>query len=126
MIAIAIALVSGWSQPTEARSIEGYATYYAEGLMDRVISNRGLGYGDGVALNRAGDLGRNVWLVWDDGSITGPMPVVDCAQQNHYAERVNRGRVVEVSAELAMEKGFYGVGPVPVTVLFEPPMIEWN
>ena len=126
MAAIVIALLTGWSHPTEAGALEGYATHMNPGVMDTVISNRGLGYVDGIALNRAGDLGRNAWLVWNDGTITGPLPVVDCAQENHYTERVRQGRVVEVSAKLAKEKNFYRVGPVPVTVLFEAPETRWN
>jgi len=126
MAAIVIALLAGWSQPTEADALEGYATYMSPGVMDTVISNRGFGYADGIALNGAGDMGRNVWLVWKDGTITGPLPVVDCAQENHYLDRERQGRVAEVSAELAQEKNFYGVGPVPVTVLFEAPRMGWN
>jgi len=125
MVAIAL-LLTGWSQPTEVESLEGYATYMNPGMMNTVIDNRGLSWADGVALNRAGDLGRTVWIVWDDGSVTGPLPVVDCAQENHYLERERQGRVVEVSARLAKEKNFYRVGPVPVTVLFEAPETRWN
>lgn len=122
-----VALLTGWNTPTPADAIHGYSTYYADGLMDRVISNRGLGYGDGIALNRAGDLGRVVWLEWGDGPIDGPLNVVDCAQAVHYETRERLGRVVEVSAELARERGFYKVGPAPVTVwLIEPPTTRWE
>ena len=112
-----------WQEPTEATRIQGQATYMAPGVMDRVIENRGLAVADGVALNRAGDLGREVWLQWPDGQIDGPLPVVDCAQAAHYEEREAADRVVEVSADLARRRGFYGVGPMPVTVLFE--LLAW-
>jgi hypothetical protein len=115
-----------WGQPTEPETITGMATYYADGVMEQVIANRGLPWGDGVALNAAGDLGRFVWVQFEDGSIIGPLPVVDCAQEQHYDERRQQGRVVEVSAQVARQHGFYGVGPVPVTVWFGLPPVRWN
>ena len=125
-IATIALLVGGWNQPTDAEAIHGHSTYYADGLMRQVIANRGLSHADGVALNRAGDLGRIVWLMWDDGTITGPLPVVDCSQKIHFENRESQGRVVEVSAKLARERGFYGVGPVGVTVWFQPPEVRWE
>jgi hypothetical protein len=114
-----------WETPTRADRVHGLASYYAPGVMDRVIANRGLAYDDGVALNRAGDLGRQVWLLWPSGDVDGPLPVVDCAQANHYDDRLAQDRVIEVSAGLARDRGFYGVGPAPVTVLFAPPPV-WD
>jgi hypothetical protein len=126
-MAVVLALLAGWSQPTRAEALEGYATYMAPGVMDTVISNRGLSWSDGVALNREGDKGRIVWLVWNDGTIAGPLPVVDCAQEGkHFEKRERQHRVVEVSARVAQDKGFYGWGPVPVTVMFAEPGIRWN
>ena len=122
----ATAAILLWTSMTTAPTLEGKATYYDEGIMQRVIANRGWDYADGVALNRAGDLGRTVWLLWEDGTIDGPLPVVDCAQRDHYRTREDQSRVVEVSAELAQKRGFYGVGPVPVTVLFHEPMEGWE
>ena len=112
-----------WASMTTAPAIQGEPTYYDEGIMQRVIANRGLTWADGVALNRAGDLGRTIWLLWPDGTVDGPLPVVDCAQRGeHYRTRERQNRVVEVSAKLAQQRGFYGVGPVPVTVLFSEPL----
>lgn len=114
-----------WSDPTPADEIQGQATYYAPGLMQRVAINRQMdltGHIAGVALNRSGDLGRTVWIEWDDGSIDGPFMVVDCAQRgDHFERRERQGYVVEVPAWVARLRGFYGVGPVPATVLFDPP-----
>ena len=115
-----------WSQPTADNYIVGYATYYADGVMDSVIEYRGLGHADGVALNSAGDLHRWVWLQWSDGTVDGPLPVVDCAQRIHYITRENQNRVVEVSADLAREREFYGVGPEWVIVWFVEPTLMWE
>ncbi len=123
----AVGAGSAWDQPTNTVTIHGVSTYYAPGVMQQVISNRGLDWPDGVALNRAGDLGRTVWLQWDDGTITGPLVAVDCAQEGHFETRERQGRVVEVSAELAKSRGFYGVGPHPVIVWYtEPPETRWE
>ena len=119
-------LLAGWSEPTPDPAVEGLSTYYAPGLMAQVIENRGLDYADGVALNACGDLNRPVWLLWPDSSVDGPLPVVDCAQEAHYQDRIDQGRVVEVSARLARERGFYGVGPASVTVLFDAPLEGWR
>ena len=78
-------------------------------------------------LFRSPGRGDNWCMTWAaDGSIVGPLPVVDCAQKAHYAKRERQGRVVEVSARVAKERGFYGVGPVPVMVWFEKPTMRWN
>lgn len=103
--------------------LTGTATYYAPELMETVAENRGMdlsGYAGGAALNDPRHLGDVVWLDWGD-EVQGPFLVVDCGQEKHIPERERLGRVVEVSAEVAMDRGFYGVGPVPVTVLFERP-----
>lgn len=116
---------SAWAEPTQETRLAGRATYYRPGLMDEVAINRGLdldGYLSGVALNRAGDLGRVVWLQWEDGWIAGPFLVVDCAQRGpHFERRLEQGYVVEVPAWVARLQGFYGVGPVAVTVRFDAP-----
>ena len=127
LAAIALTVAAPWTTPTDTPTIHGTATYYRPGLMQQVITNRGLPYPDGVALNRAADIGRQVWLQWADGTIDGPLPVVDCAQRNHYNTREQQGRIVEVSAELAQRRGFYGIGPAPVTVwLIPPPPPSWT
>ncbi len=131
MTLIAAAILA-WGQPTPGDYIAvtdkpTVATYMNPGIMQQVIANRGLDWLDGVALNRAGDLGRTVWLMWDTGETDGPLPVVDCAQEGHFGKRERQGRVVEVSAELARERGFFGVGPVGVTVwLVPPPDTRWE
>jgi hypothetical protein len=123
----ALLVLSTWRSPTSDAEVAGAATYYRPGVMQEVARNRGLKAYDppflgGVALNRAGDLGRKVWLRWADGAVEGPFLVVDCAARGDYTKRLSQKRVAEVDAETARRRGFYGVGPVPVTVLFEPPV----
>ena len=109
-----------WSS-TSPSNLEGRATYYSPGLMRQVAENRGMdlsGYLGGVALNRKGDLGRVVWLEWDD-AVEGPYLVVDCAKRRHYKVREWKNYVVEVDAFTAKRHGFYRVGPHPVKVYFD-------
>ncbi len=124
MTAIAVLLVaSQWITPTAELEIRGRATYYAPHRFEEVLANRGIDLPPGVvpvALNRRGDFGRRVWLRWPDGSLDAGL-VVDCAQERHFAERERRGLVAEVPAELAGVRGFYLLGPYPVTVLFVEP-----
>lgn len=114
-----------WDERTEAIGLTGLATYYAPGVMEEVAINRHLdldGYVAAVALNRAGDLERVVWLEWADGEVFGPYLVVDCARRGeHFEARERQGYVVEVPAGVARLRGFYGVGPEPVTVWFRDP-----
>ena len=114
-----------WAASTQEKRLEGKATYMAPGIMEQVAINRELdlsGHIAGVALNRSGDLGRTVWIEWEDGSIDGPFMVVDCAQRgSHFERREQRSYVVEVPAWVARLRGFYGVGPKPARVLFDPP-----
>ena len=116
----AAVLVIMWSSMS-SQNLEGQATYYSPGLMERVAENRGMdlsGYAGGVALNRKGDLGRAVWLDW--GGVTeGPFRIVDCARRDHYKARERKGYVVEVDAQTAKRHGFFGIGPVPVKVYFD-------
>lgn len=104
--------------------LTGSATYYAVGLMEYVAEYREMdlsAFVGGVALNDPAHLGMTVWLEWEDGTVQGPFLVVDCAQRLHTPDRERQGYVVEVSAEVAIERGFYGWGPVPVTVFQERP-----
>ena len=113
-----------WTIPTAEPSITGRATHYAAGLMELVAATRELslaGYAGGVALNRRGDLRRQVWLDWRDGSTDGPYLVVDCAQRHHFADREASDLVVEVDYQTADARGFAGLAPVPVVVHFQQP-----
>jgi len=120
----ALLLVTLWATTTTEPAIDGLATYYAPGVMEAVAVNRGMDlshYRGGVALNRAGDLGRTVWLE-RNGVIDGPFLVVDCARRGpHFEDRERRGYVAEIDYRLAREWGIVGVGPTPVKVWFELP-----
>jgi hypothetical protein len=123
---VALFAAALWTIPTSDEVISGLATYYAPNVMEAVAVNRGMsiaGFRGGVALNRAGDLGRTVWLEYD-GEITGPYRVVDCAHRGvHFEDRLSKGYIVEVDYRVARDWGIVGVGPVPVRVHFELPTI---
>lgn len=124
-IILLLALIP-WEEKTPTDILMGEATYYNDGVMRQTILNKGLSLSDGVALNRKGDIGRTVWLQWGDGSVTGPLQVVDCAQRiGHYEKRERQGRVVDVSAALAKAQGFYKWGPILVMVWFKQPNMTW-
>lgn len=126
-MALIAAAILTCGTPTPGDVIHGKATYMNPGRMQEVIANRELGWSTGIALNREGDLFRWVYLEWPDGTIDGPLISVDCAQAAYYETRERQGRVVEVSAELARERGFFGIGPEPVTVwLIKPPEMRWE
>ena len=105
----------------------GLATYYASGMMEYVEGYRRsqgqlptcpecIGT---VALLRAGDIGRKVWLQPRDGERVGPFLVIDCARRQDVAPLAARGWAVDVSYELgqawAMTRPLDGV-----TVLEDP------
>jgi hypothetical protein len=86
----------------------GLATFYAPGMMEHVLDVRA-GHGQmlqcpecvgTVALLRAGDIGRKVWLQPPGGEKIGPFLVIDCARQEDVWPLVDRNWVVDVSYEL--------------------------
>ena len=105
----------------------GLATYYAPGMMEYVAGYRQtqgqlpacpecVGT---VALLRAGDIGRKVWLQQTDGERVGPFLVIDCARRQDVDPLVARGWVVDVSYELGQAWAMNG--PLAgVTVLEDP------
>lgn len=124
-----LAELAEWRAPTANRVLAGDVSYYGAGLLERVARYRGLDvsrYRDGVALMRAGDLGRAVWIFWPDGSgplggaWRGPYLSVDCSNRAHYAGNLQRGRVAEVSRQEWIRLGMPD-RPVPVVVSFVEP-----
>jgi hypothetical protein len=122
-----------WSQlapPYEAPSplpVTGLAMYYAPDVMARVEAYRErvnklepceecIGQ---VALLRAGDLGRKVWINVGDGKVEGPFQVLDVAARHHIPELLRRNWVVDVDYATAMRWGMQG--PVTVTIYGEAP-----
>lgn len=126
-------LLTHWSQLTPAYSeptplpVTGLAMYYAPRVMDSVASYRErvnnieeceecIGR---VALLRAGDIGRHVWIQVGDGVVEGPFQVLDVAGRHHIPDLLRRNWVVDVDYETAMRWGMRG--PIEVTVYAEPP-----
>lgn len=111
-------------QPSPERLLTGRAAYYRAGLMAEVATNRGLdlaGYRGGVALMRAGDLGRDVWILFPDGW-DGPFLSVDCARRAHYEMNLARDRVVDIDRDIWLEHELPG-WPVRVLVSFAAPVM---
>ncbi len=105
----------------------GLATFYAAGMMEHVLAVRA-GHGQvlrcdecvgTVALLRAGDIGRKVWLQPPGGEPVGPFLVIDCARYEDVPMLVARGWAVDVSYEVGqlwgMDRPLAGV-----TVLSDP------
>lgn len=123
-----------WGQPTPDPILAGQATFMAPGRMAEVAVTRGYiahpddypawldaqGLVGAVALNRAGDLGRTVWVTGPAG-LEGPFLVLDCAQLAHYPAREARGLVLEVDHPTAARWGMRTFVNVVVWLAFVPP-----
>lgn len=105
----------------------GIATFYASGMMEYVKGYRTarrqlpdcpecVGT---VALLRAGDIGRKVWLQPPGGQRVGPFLVIDCARWEDVGPLLDRNWVVDVSYEVGQ---FWSMDrPMDdVTVLADP------
>jgi hypothetical protein len=107
--------------------IQGLATYYNPGIMEYVHEYR-LRAGDidacpdcvgSVALLRAGDIGRKVWLQPPGGDPIGPFLVVDCARRQDVLPLLQRNWAVDVSFEVGQ---FWGMNrPLDGVIVFEDP-----
>jgi hypothetical protein len=106
-----------WKEATELPA-RGQVTYYADGLMEWVYEQRlrqsrvpvcdppaCVGY---VAMMRAGDLGRKVWLQRPGELAEGPFLVVDYAAEQNFASLWARGVVAEVDFNTARRWGMHG------------------
>ncbi|MEI2776421.1 MAG: hypothetical protein V9G19_10715 [Tetrasphaera sp.] len=105
----------------------GLAMYYAPYVMDRVVDYRErvnnlpectecIGR---IALLRAGDIGRRVWIQVGDGAVEGPYFVTDVAARHDIPGLLRRGWVVDVDWETGQR--WQMRGPIPVTVYSDPP-----
>jgi len=105
----------------------GLATFYSAGMMEHVQAYREA-QGQlpvcpecvgAVALLRAGDIGRKVWLAPPAGERVGPFLVIDCAHWEDIPTLLGRNWVVDVSFEVpqlwGMDRPLDGV-----TVLADP------
>lgn len=107
--------------------IQGLATYYNPGVMEYVQDYR-LRAGDidgcpecvgSVALLRAGDIGRKVWLQPPGGDPVGPFLVVDCARRQDVLPLLQRNWVVDVSYEVGQDWGMNR--PLDGVIVFQDP-----
>jgi hypothetical protein len=106
---------------------QGLATYYNLGVMEQVLENR-LTAKDidvcpdcvgTVALLRAGDIGRKVWLQPPGGDPVGPFLVIDCARRTDVQPLLDRNWVVDVSFEVGQ---YWGMNrPLDGVIVFEDP-----
>jgi hypothetical protein len=103
--------------------------YYDPWVMDGVLHYRRsagnvdeciecVGY---IALLRAGDINRRVWIQFLDGSYEGPFQVTDVAARGDIPDLTRRGWVVDVDWTTAARWGMQG--GVPVTILEAPPVL---
>lgn len=110
-----LAVLSGWL---------GWATYYAPGVFQQVLSNRNLppcatctGY---AAMDDPQYLGRRVWVRnLASGEWAGPLLVADCAKEEDRPRLAAMGHVVELDYDLALAWGMQG--PIEVEVRLAPP-----
>lgn len=140
MLAALLALSLLLSPPLQANNppllaaselpVQGEVTYYVPELMEWVYEYRlrlnqvpvcdppeCVGY---VAMLRAGDLGRKVWLQRPGYEADGPFLVVDHASSKDYERLLARGWVAEVDYITAWRWGMQG--PLyDVQVLSAPP-----
>ena len=77
----------------------GVATYYAPGVMDRVVANRGMslkGYVDGIVTMTCGNIGDSAWVRRPGHGWEGPYLVVDCGGPHGVWAFTQYGLHVEV------------------------------
>jgi hypothetical protein len=119
----------GYKQATNF-PVRGFSTYYNPGIMEEVVAYR-IRAGDitpcpecigEVALIRAGDINRRIWLQLDDRTVEGPFLVTDCAHTWDVAPLVGRGWGVDLDYDTATRWGF---NMRMVTILDQPPA-EWQ
>jgi hypothetical protein len=95
----------------------GQATYYADGIMQQVITNRGLTpcteCVGAVALLDCDHIGQHVFIRWPE-TTDGPYLVADCAAAHHRAALLQRHWAVDVDRDTARRHNMRG--PVQVTV----------
>jgi hypothetical protein len=92
-----------WKLPYPKYTI-GPATYYAPGIMDQVVRNRGMslnGYKGAVTLMSCAHIGESVWVRRPGYGWEGPYLVVDCSQPFHMYLNTGLGHLhIEVDYDL--------------------------
>jgi len=135
IISMAVPIMStsniGWAGYTEYPALTGCAAYYSKGVMpstatalDYITSNKAYnswleenGYIGAVAVYRLGDKGRDVHILWPDGTIDGPYLAIDVVARNHYRLGMVRNRVIDVDYATAMKHEM--AGPMAVTIIYD-------
>ena len=119
-----------WRDETDAMSMSGCAAYYASGRMESTATIFGHtespsdyqqwlqegGYIGAVAVYRLGDKGKDVHILWPDGTIDGPYLAIDVVARNHYDLGLRRNRVIDVDYNTAVSHNMEG--PVAVTIIY--------
>jgi len=132
-IAVPITATSdvAWKDYTENPALNGCAAYYSKSTMERTAATLGLigkpkdykawlsenGYIGAVAVYRNGDKGRDIHILWPDGTIDGPYLAIDVVARNHYQLGLSRNRVIDVDYNTAIRHNMEG--PVAVTIIFD-------
>ena len=122
---------TSWNEWTTIPSMSGCAAYYNQGNMERTAVVRGYidsskeykqwlnenDYIGAVAVYMNGDVGRDVHILWPDGTIDGPYLAIDVVARNHFALGIKRNRVIDVDYDTAKRMNMRG--PMAVTILFD-------
>lgn len=107
-------------------TFQGNATYYAPGVMEKVVENRirwgqlpssvlnSLNIVGFVALRDCDLIGSVVYIHWPDSSIEGPFIVADCADPKDYPKLDAIDFAVDVDWQTA--KRHHLISPTPVQV----------
>ena len=102
----------------------GTATFYRDGLMEKVAEYRGYrGPRTPVAALSCADLGRDGWLL-----VAGEwleVRVVDCSAAHDFERNRAKGLVAELPWAVWEELGL-PLAPVPALLEWEPPRHEFN
>jgi len=120
-----------WEDDTWFPSMSGCAAYYADGNMAKTMTAFGYtekssgyynwldenGYLGAVAVYRKGDMGKDVHILWPDGTIDGPYIAIDVVAKHHYNLGLSKNRVVDVDYNTAMRHEMRG--PVAVTIIYD-------
>lgn len=117
-------------QDKSPQVMSGCAAYYSKGLMESTAVTFGHiassqeynewlednGYLGAVAVYRLGDKGKDVHILWPDGTLDGPYLAIDVVARHHYELGLRRNRVIDVDYETAMR--YEMKGPVAVTIIY--------
>lgn len=120
-----------WEDETGFVSMSGCAAYYSAHTMESTAVTLGYieatsdydkwltanGYIGAVAVYRVGDRGKDVHILWPDGTIDGPYASIDVVASHHYELGLDRNRVIDVDYNTAMLHDMKG--PMAVTILYE-------